>query len=200
MNQPVLSSPQFMTMAEYLVYEDDTDKRYELVDGVLIEMPTESQINASIAKFLLFELAKHCPIALLAYNTELEVPSKRVTCRVPDLLVHTKESAAALASTKCNVITSDMPAPALVVEVVSPGQKNRDRDYRYKHTEYAARGIPEYWIIDPDMQQVTLCLWVNGQYEDKIYTGNTPLNSTVMPAFKLSASQILAFGQPETGC
>ena len=36
----------------------------------------------------------------------------------------------------------DMPPPLLVVEVVSPNQKKRD--YRYKRTEYAARGIAEY--------------------------------------------------------
>jgi Uma2 family endonuclease len=37
-----------------------------------------------------------------------------------------------------------MLPPALVVEVVSPGQANRERDYRYKHTEYEACGIAEY--------------------------------------------------------
>ncbi|WP_367889252.1 Uma2 family endonuclease [Leptolyngbya iicbica] len=42
-----------------------------------------------------------------------------------------------------------MPAPLLVVEVVSPGKVNEDRDYRYKRSEYATRGIGEYWIIDP---------------------------------------------------
>ncbi|MDX2242737.1 MAG: hypothetical protein NW224_18770 [Leptolyngbyaceae cyanobacterium bins.302] len=47
----------------------------------------------------------------------------------------------------------------------------------------------------PERQQVTLCLWVNGQYEDTIYTGDTSLTSTVVPGFKLSAAQILAFGQ-----
>jgi Uma2 family endonuclease len=49
-----------------------------------------------------------------------------------------------------------------------PGKENRDRDYRYKHTEYAARCISEYWIIDPERQQVTVSLWVNGKYEDTI--------------------------------
>ncbi|WP_229642260.1 Uma2 family endonuclease [Waterburya agarophytonicola] len=29
------------------------------------------------------------------------------------------------------------------------GKVNQDRDYRYKRSEYAARGIAEYWIIDP---------------------------------------------------
>jgi Uma2 family endonuclease len=88
-----------------------------------------------------------------------------------------------------------MPPPVLVIEVVSPGQQNRDRDYRFKRTEYAARGINEYWIIDPEMQQVTVCLWVNGQYEDRVYQGEGAIASTVIPDFALSAAQILAFGQ-----
>lgn len=58
-----------------------------------------------------------------------------------------------------------------------------------------ARGIAEYWIIDPEMQQVTLCLWVNGQYEDTVYVGDTLIKSTVVSGFDLSASHILAFGQ-----
>jgi Uma2 family endonuclease len=83
-----------------------------------------------------------------------------------------------------------MPPPALVIEVVSPGQANRERDYRYKHTEYAARGIAEYWIVDPETTQVTLCLWVNGRYEDRLYSGAEPLKSTVVPAFRLTAAEI----------
>jgi Uma2 family endonuclease len=61
-----ISDSKFLTMEEYLAYDDGTDKRYELVDGELVEMPVESQLNASIAKFLFFELAKHLPIALIA--------------------------------------------------------------------------------------------------------------------------------------
>ena len=74
----------------------------------------------------------------------------------------------------------------LAVEVVSPGKENRDRDYRYKRcsavlgvspmsdcikkrSEYAARGIKYYWIIDPlDKKFVSLEL-KDGLYEEKIY-------------------------------
>ncbi|MCU0570447.1 MAG: Uma2 family endonuclease [Oculatellaceae cyanobacterium Prado106] len=184
-----------MTVEEYLTYDDGTDTRYELVDGELVVMPTESQSNLNIAKYLLFELAKHLPIALIAMATEVEVSGRRAKSRVPDLMVHSEESWAALSGGKRAILLRDMPPPALVVEVVSPGQENRDRDYRYKHTEYAARGINEYWIIDPEMQQITLCLWVSGQYEDRVYTGETPLQSTIVPAFTLSAAEILGFGQ-----
>jgi Uma2 family endonuclease len=58
-----------------------------------------------------------------------------------------------------------MPPPALVVEVVSPGEPgtpNYDRDYVDKPKEYADRGIPEYWIIDPE-RQVILVLMLAGE-------------------------------------
>jgi Uma2 family endonuclease len=193
MVQTARTPVKIMTMEEYLAYDDGTDARYELVNGELVEMPVESQGNASIAKYLLVELIKHVPIALIALNTEVEVMGRRATSRLPDLMVHSEESHAALIGAKRAIILRDMPPPALVIEVVSPGAENRDRDYRYKRTEYAARGIAEYWIVDPEMQQITLCLWVNGQYEDTIYTGDTPILSTVIPDFNLSAAQILAF-------
>jgi Uma2 family endonuclease len=193
MVQTARTPVKIMTMEEYLAYDDGTDTRYELVNGELVEMPVESQGNASIAKYLLVELIKHVPIALIALNTEVEVMGRRATSRLPDLMVHSEESHAALIGAKRAIILRDMPPPALVIEVVSPGAENRDRDYRYKRTEYAARGIAEYWIVDPEMQQITLCLWVNGQYEDTIYTGDTPILSTVIPDFNLSAAQILAF-------
>ena len=193
--QSISNQSELFTLEEFLAYDDGSDRRYELVDGELIEMPPETQGNLQIAKYLLFEWAKYLPLQLIALGTELEVTGKRSSCRVPDLLLHTEQSLAALPKDRRATITRDMPPPALVVEIVSPGQESRDRDYRYKHTEYAARGITEYWIIDPETQQVTVCLWVNGKYEDTVYTGDTPLKSTVIPEFNLSASQILRFAE-----
>jgi Uma2 family endonuclease len=156
-------------------------------------MPPESVENNTMAKKLLFELAQHFPVALLCHkDTEIEVTGRRARCRIPDLLVHTEESAAALAGAPRATLTRDMPPPALVVEVVSPGQTNRERDYRYKHTEYAARGIAEYWIVDPETRQVTLCHWVSGQYEDQIYSGDEKMQSTLVPGFGLTPAEIFS--------
>ncbi|UZQ54423.1 Uma2 family endonuclease [Trichothermofontia sichuanensis B231] len=186
----------FLTFEEYLAYDDGSDRRYELVDGELVEMPPESPENNQIAKGLLFELAKYVPLALLAHkDTEIEVSGRRARCRVPDLLVHSEESLAALAGASRATLTRDMPPPALVIEVVSPGIANRHRDYRYKHTEYAARGIAEYWIVDPETRQVTVCQWVDGQYEDTVLTGSAPITSTVIPNFKLTIDQLWTIGQ-----
>ncbi|MEH2015870.1 Uma2 family endonuclease [Nostoc sp.] len=83
-----------------------------------------------------------------------------------------------------------MPPPALVIEIVSPGTANRARDYRYKRTEYAAREILEYWIVDPQMQQITICQWVEGQYEDKVFTGATCMESVVIADWALTVEQV----------
>ncbi|MFN6561156.1 MAG: Uma2 family endonuclease [Nostoc sp. ChiSLP01] len=184
---------KFLTFEEFLAYDDRTDTRYELVDGELLKMPTESQENCDIAKFLLFELAKYFPISLLAYkDIEVEVSGRRATCRLPDLVVHTEESKAALIGSPRNVITRDMPPPALVVEVVSPGTENRNRDYRYKRTEYAARGISEYWIVDPELKQITVCKWVEGQYEDTVLQGKATIASDLVPDWELIVEQVFA--------
>ena len=195
MTLAIANPTKLMTIEEYLNYDDGTDTRYELVNGELIEMPTESFGNINIAKFLMMEFAKHLPLVRIVYNTEIQVLGRRATSRIPDLLVLSEEGAAALFASSRNFILLDMPEPVLVVEVVSLGQENRDRDYRHKRTEYAARGINEYWIIDPELRQITLCLWVNGQYEDTVYTGAMQIVSTVVTSFTLTADEILDFGQ-----
>jgi Uma2 family endonuclease len=152
MTQTAPRLAQLIIMEGYLDYDDGTDTRYELVDGILVEMPLESQANAAIlrrrgsaiARFLLFELAKYIPTKLLVHkDTEIEVTGRRSRCRVPDLLVHSEESDTAILSSKQAVLLRDMPPPSLIIEVVSSGKTNRDRDYRYKRTEYAARGVSE---------------------------------------------------------
>ncbi len=42
----------------------------------------------------------------------------------------------------------------LVIEIVSDSNRNHDRVT--KRSEYAAAGIPEYWIVDPDDESVTV--------------------------------------------
>ena len=46
------AKPRFLTFEEYLEYEDDSEGRYELIDGELVELPPESEPNASIAAYL----------------------------------------------------------------------------------------------------------------------------------------------------
>lgn len=184
---------QLMTLEDYLNYDDGTDTRYELVDGKLIAMPPESRLNIKIAIFLLTQFARlGVPEALIALKTQIAVSGSRTTAREPDLMVLSEEAAIALEGAKQSLITYDMPPPLLVVEVVSPKQENRD--YRYKRTEYAGRQIPEYWIVDPIAQKVTLLEWIDGLYEERVYQGSEAIKSSRFPSLALTAAEILAAG------
>lgn len=187
-----------LTLEEYLKYDDGTDKRYELVAGELVEMPPESPQNVQIALFLLSQLLQFVPVNRLSNKAEIVVSGFRATTRIPDLIVFTDELAAALQGTMQSTITLDMPPPALVLEVVSPGKVNEDRDYRYKRSEYAARGIAEYWIADPQTNKVTVLTLVEGLYEETVFAGSATIISATFPELQLTAEQILGAGKNPT--
>lgn len=136
---------QKLTLEEYLAFDDGTDTRYELVDSELVETPPETDQNNLISLYLLSEFLKLVPLHLIRHkDTELVVTGNRTRVRLPDLMILTEELFAAIGGGRATIMP-DMPSPALAVEVVSPGKVNQDRDYRYKRSEYAARGISEYW-------------------------------------------------------
>ncbi len=85
-----------------------------------------------------------------------------------------------------------MLPPALVVEVVSPGKTNRDRDYRYKRSEYAARGINEYWIVDPQENKLTVLVLESGLYREIIYQGDESISSALFPQLQLTVKQVFS--------
>ena len=183
-----------MTLEDYLRYDDGTDTRYELVDGVLVAMPPESTLNTQIAAFLLAAfLQMGIPYTRLGLRHQIVVAGARATAREPDLLLHSEESAAAIEGQTQALLTHDMPPPALVIEVVSPKQENRD--YRHKRTEYAARHIPEYWIVDPIAARVTVLEWVDGLYEERFDQDNERVVSPLFPTLALTAAQILSAGR-----
>jgi Uma2 family endonuclease len=181
---------QKMSLEEYLNFDDGTDRLYELENGELIVMPPESQLNCRIASllFALF-LQQDIPSYRLMMKTEIVVSSSRATTRFPDLMVLSEELATALEGSRRSTIMMDMPPPLLVVEVVSPHQENRD--YRYKRSEYATRGIAEYWIVDPIQQRVTVLEWVEGLYEEVVYTGDSAIVSPVLGVLELTAERLL---------
>ncbi|MBF2077623.1 MAG: Uma2 family endonuclease [Synechococcales cyanobacterium T60_A2020_003] len=181
---------QRITFDEFLAYDDGTDTLYELENGKLLTMPADSEINRRIAMFLVATFLKlGIPFERLSLKTEVAVSSTRLSVRVPGLVVFSEEGVAALEGARRSLVLLDMPPPLLVVEVVSPGQESRD--YRYKRSEYAARGIAEYWIIDPIQQKVTVLEWVEGFYEETIYSGDASILSPLFRHLNLTAAQLL---------
>ncbi|WP_248929689.1 Uma2 family endonuclease [Paenibacillus hamazuiensis] len=56
-------------------------------------------------------------------------------------------------------------APDLVVEIVSPGKKNVERDLVKKYNLYEQYGVPEYWIVHPYNETIDIYSLKNGRYE-----------------------------------
>jgi Uma2 family endonuclease len=189
-----------MSLEEYLSYDDGTETRYELVDGVLVPMGAESPINTWIAGFL-FEvfLRMGIPSYRIGFKHLIQVDSVYVTARDPDLIVHTEASATAFDDGRKEAcLRLNEPNPLIVIEVVSPGTESTDnykRDYERKPKEYAARGILEMWQIDPDRAWVKVGILVDGAYEFRDFTGNSVIVSPTFPGLSLTAVQVLTAGR-----
>ena len=143
---------KFQSFDEYLLYNDNSEKFYELFNGELIEMPPESGLNVQIANriFLIFALMLGTD-RVRGQGLELEVRGEPKN-RYPDLTIIREEHSQQLS--KRNTIRLSMSPPLLVVEVVSPGELQRERDYIAKRIQYQDCGIPEYWIVDPETKTI----------------------------------------------
>ena len=186
-----------LTFEEYLTLNAEDwvrlglpEGRCEFVDGEIVQLPFEDRINAKIALFLLTRLASVFPEdRLCCKDTEIEVRGSKARTRVPDLMLLSAELAAVMGDGR-STITLDMPPPDLIVEVVSPGSTNENRDYNLKRSEYAARHVPEYWAIDPSESKITVFTLVNGRYEEAVYT-NEMLIQSQFEVLRLTAEQVL---------
>ncbi|MDB9525041.1 Uma2 family endonuclease [Oscillatoria sp. CS-180] len=183
--------PRFSSFAEYLAYDDGSDRLYELFNGELIELPPESGLNVQIATFLLLKFA-----ALLDYRRvrghglELEVRGEPKN-RYPDLTILRPEHILLL--TQRNTIRLSMAPPVLVVEVVSPGELQRERDYVAKRRQYEDLGIVEYWIIDPEAQTLLVLSLREGVYQEiGIFEGNSAVRSPQFPSLDLTLAELFS--------
>jgi Uma2 family endonuclease len=129
---------RLLTYEEYLHYDDGTDTRYELVDGVVEPMTPASGRHERIVRLLLFRLQAEVDRSgrnwqVQQSGTGIQTTTWRV--RIPDLSILTPQQVEAIENTAAVLQTP----PPLVVEVVSP--ESITRDYRYKRSEYASLGV-----------------------------------------------------------
>jgi Uma2 family endonuclease len=154
--------PRFETFEEYLIYDDNSEKLYELFNGELIEVPPESGFNIEIANFLFLKFAQLVGYRRVrGHGLELEVRGEPKN-RYPDLTIIREEHIQQLS--KRNAIRLNMAPPLLVIEIVSPGEIQRDRDYIAKRSQYQDCCIPEYWIVDPQTQTILVLELINSVY------------------------------------
>jgi Uma2 family endonuclease len=187
----VVTHPRFESFGEYLAYTDNNDRLYELFNGELVEVPPESGFNIGIANFL---FTVFLPIVgylrVRGHGLELEVNGEPRN-RYPDLTIVKAEHIEQLRSR--NTIRLSMAPPDLVIEVVSPGDLQRDRDYIAKRYQYQDRDIPVYWIVDPHVKEIMVLTLTSSGYQEQIYQGSDRLKfqDTLL---SLTADEILLAG------
>jgi Uma2 family endonuclease len=187
----VVTQPRFESFEDYLAYTDDNNRLYELFNGKLVQVPPESGFNIGIANFLFtFFLPIVGYLRVRGHGLELEVNGEPRN-RYPDLTIIKTEHIEQLRSR--NTIRLQMAPPDLVVEVVSPGDLQRSRDYIAKRMQYQDRDIPVYWIIDPQVQEIMVLTLTAAGYQEQVYRGNDRLKfqDTLL---NLTADEILAAG------
>ncbi|MEO1792616.1 MAG: Uma2 family endonuclease [Cyanobacteria bacterium J06629_19] len=186
----VYTKPRFLSFEEYLAYDDETENLYELFNGELVGLAPESGENVKIAASLYAAFLAVVGLERVKYHgLEVEVHGEPKN-RYPDLVILREEHDALLRTR--NTVRLHMPPPLLVIEVVSPGSIQRDRDYIAKRSQYEDIGIDEYWIVDPELNQVTV-LWIkeNDYEEVGVFTKNQKIISPTFPGLSLTAKAVL---------
>jgi Uma2 family endonuclease len=180
---------KLLSFEDYLTYDDQTDNRYELIDGELALMSPPALNHILIAEFLadLFKQeVKRLQLDWFCLK-EVGVRTGFRKSRLPDIAIVTK----AQVDEMRNQVAVFEVSPLLVVEVVSPSSIKQD--YRFKRTEYAALEIPEYWIVDPLENKVSVLVLEDGFYEVAEFRGMQPIVSAVFKELVVTSEQILVF-------
>lgn len=180
------------TPEEYFALEDHVGGafRAELVDGCLEVLPMPKTIHQVIGLYLIRMLLawveQKAPGFVSYSGLRVRVANgASPRFREPDVLYVARKN-----ETRVNEDFSD--GADLVMEVVSDDPKDKKRDYESKVEDYAAAGIAEYWIVDPQARLVRVLTLDGGTY--RIHGDFTPgqeASSVLLPGFTLKVDAIL---------
>ena len=169
---------------DYLWLTNHTNRLVEFSDGHIevLPMPTEKHQAISVYLFLAFRMLMQRMNGKVFY-APLRVRLRTGKYREPDLLL----LRSADDSRRHNEYWEGAD---LVVEIVSPDDP--DRDLVTKRAEYADAGIPEYWIVDPQTETITVLRLTDGGYiEHGVFNRDAMASSALFPDFTVSVDAVL---------
>jgi Uma2 family endonuclease len=163
------------------------DNRYEILDGELFVVPAPNTRHQRISKRLEIALIRQVEEKGLGeiLHAPYDVILSEENVAQPDIILIRKERCAIIGELNIH------GAPDLVVEILSPG--TRTKDLEIKRKIYAAYGVQEYWIVDPEAATVeVLALTDSGYMNAGIYDASQCLSSPLLPELNLPLSEIFA--------
>ena len=143
------------TYEEFARLPDDGN-RYEVIAGELYVTPAPGSIHQRVVWRLGTALENFCEEHGVGtmYGAPYDVIFGEGDYLEPDLLFVRRD--------REDIIKKHaaVGAPHLVVEILSDSTARRDRGL--KRERYAAYGVPEYWIIDTEAQQIEVLRFTGG--------------------------------------
>lgn len=162
------------------------NKRYEIIEGALYEMPSPSWNHMVIITNLMLMLGPLVrTLGGQIGGTPVDVFFAGADPVEPDLLVILPGSRAVGGG------RGVQGPPDLLIEVLSPS--NRGHDLLTKRALYGRAGVREYWIVDPAQKSVeVLTLEADALHSTQFVAGDGSLSSPVLDGVTFALSEIFA--------
>jgi Uma2 family endonuclease len=172
------------TVEQYLRLTEHSRRLLEFTDGTLEVLPMPTDQHQVISQFLLFALAAFLqPRGGKVLYAPLRLQIRPGQFWEPDLLV--VQDAHDPRRQNAYWLGAD-----LVLEIVSPDDP--ERDTVVKRHDYAQAGIPEYWIIDPQTETITVSGLAGDHYgTHRVFGRGDSATSALLPGFAVTVSQVL---------
>ncbi len=159
--------------------------RYELINEVLVVSPTPSRNerdpNEELGHWLRTYQESHPQGSALDLTLAEETIGTKKNRRRADRVIW-----AGLGR-----LPHENETPAIIIELVSKGKINQERDYVAKRVEYREIGVKEYWIIDQFAKTITVCLFAADRDEVLVFAADQTYASTLLPGFELPLRRLL---------
>ncbi|MEH1786486.1 MAG: Uma2 family endonuclease [Nostoc sp.] len=193
--------PKLVTFEDFAAWRPEGG-RYELHDGVIVEMAQPVGDHEDIVGFLALEISFDIKRLNLPYyipKTVLVKPLEGESAYSPDILIINRPNLLNEPLWKNKSTVSQAASIPLVIEVVSTNWRD---DYYKKLADYEAIGIPEYWIIDyaacgarkfignPKLPTISIYKLIDGEYQVTQFRGSDCIVSPTFPELNLTAEQI----------
>ena len=161
-------------------YEEiDADQKAEFINGEVIVHSPVRRRHTDIHRRLLRLLDLHVQLHDLGFlGFEKTLIALTRNDYEPDICLFEKEKSDAFPPDQAK-----FPAPDFIVEILSPGTAFKDRGVKFE--DYAAHGVREYWIVDPDAETVEQYALEDGAYALRIKAADGPLESAVVSGFEI---------------